>query len=163
MTAPLRSHRRPAPATAATSPQARLRAVRATAPAPRPARIWPSRRRATVVVGGLMFVAVLAGNVVVHAATTQGQFDLERLRGQASEQEASYQQLRLQVAKLQAPDRIVEEARRLGMVEPPRVTYLTPTAQTSAEVPPPASTLPEPPAEAAQRWGQVKPHLGAGR
>lgn len=163
MTAPLRSHRRPASATTATRPQARLRAVRATAPAPRPARSWPSRRRATVVVGGLVFVAVLAGNVVVHAATTQGQFDLERLRGRASKQEASYQQLRLQVAELQAPDRIVEEARRLGMVEPPRVTYLTPTAQTSSATPPPAPTVPEPPAEAAQGWGQVKPHLGAGR
>jgi len=115
------------------------------------------------VAGALLFAVVLGGNVSVHASTTQGQFDLERLRDSARQREAKYQQLRLEVAELQAPDRIAAEARRLGMVEPPKVTYLTPTALTSSADGDPHDAGDGPPAEAAQSWGQVKPHLGSRR
>lgn len=138
--------------------------LRAVAPvAPRAGRAEPSRRRAGLWAGALLFTVVLGGNVSVHASTTQGQFDLERLRASARQREAGYQQLRLEVAELQAPDRIVAEARRLGMVEPARVTYLTPTASTSSSDGAPRSSAAELPAEAAQSWGQVKPHLGLRR
>jgi len=115
------------------------------------------------VAGALLFAVVLGGNVSVHASTTQGQFDLERLRASARQREAKYQQLRLEVAELQAPDRIAAEARRLGMVEPAKVTYLTPTASTSSDDGSGPTVVDEPPAEAAQSWGQVKPHLGPRR
>jgi len=113
--------------------------------------------------GALLFTVVLGGNVSVHASTTQGQFDLERLRASARQREAVYQQLRLEVAELQAPDRIAAEARRLGMVEPAKVTYLTPTASTSSADGAQRSSAAELPAESAQSWGQVKPHLGPRR
>ena len=37
-----------------------------------------------------------------------------------------------QVARLEAPQRVVAEAKRLGMVEPPEVRYLAPNGATSA-------------------------------
>ena len=114
--------------------------------------------------GGLLFAAVLGGNVAVQAQTTQGQFELERLQATARQRRAAYQQLRLRVAELEAPQRIVGRARQLGMVEPAAVTYLSPTAATSAAGPP---TAPEPdrasPSEAAQGWADVKAHLDGGR
>lgn len=143
---------------ATTRPQPRLRTVERAGPL-RVERAAPTRRRVGVVAGALLFAVVLAGNVSVHASTTQGQFELERLQDSARQREAAYQQLRLEVADLQAPDRIVEQARRLGMVEPAKVTYLTPTATTSSSEDRSTPSAADPPSEAAQSWGRVKPHL----
>ena len=147
---------------AAPRPRTPLRSVAPVSSA-RAGGPQPTRRRASLAAGALLFAVVLGGNVSVHASTTQGQFDLERLRSSARQREAAYQQLRLEVAKLQAPDRIAAEARRLGMVEPAKVTYLTPTPLTSSADEGPRAGVDEPPAEAAQSWGQVKPHLGPRR
>ena len=122
-----------------------------------------ARPRIGFLASGLLFTAVLVGNVTVHASITQGQFELERLQDSAREREAAYQQLRLQVAEAEAPARIVERARRLGMVEPDDVTYLTPTTKTSSTEPASGGTAAESPTEAAQSWGQVKPHLDGRR
>ena len=146
-------------------PRPRLRAAAPVAPA-RPRRAQPAVRgpqRVGFLASGLLFVAVLVGNVFVHASITQGQFELERLRDSAAEREAVYQRHRLQVAEAEAPERILERARRLGMIEPAKVTYLTPTAKTSSAEPASRSTVPDPPAEAAQSWGRVKPHLDGRR
>lgn len=157
MTALLHPPRRQPPALAAPADRS-PRAVHPAAPA-RPAR---TSRRVRFIGSGLLFVAVLVGNVSVHASTTQGQFELERLQAGARRQEATYQQLRLQVAQMEAPAAVVERARRLGMVSPAKITYLTPTATTpTAERLPPGGVV-DPPTEAAQSWGRVKPHL-AGR
>lgn len=76
--------------------------------------------------------AGLFGVVVTHVALTQGQFRLDHLRSQVAAQTAAGQQLRLQVAQLSSPARIVQTAeQRLQMVTPGSVTYLSP-------VPPPA-------------------------
>lgn len=122
------------------------------------------RRMLVIVGGGLLFAATLAGNVAVQAQTTQGQFELERLETTARRRQAGYQELRLQVAELEAPRRILDRARQMGMVEPARVTYLTPTTKTST---PGRSSGPAPDAastsEAAQGWADVKPHLDSRR
>ncbi len=153
MTAPLRSG-------AARRAEARppLRVLDRPA---RPPRSGRDRRMIAAVGGGLLFAAVLAGNVAVHAETTQGQLELERLETTARERQARYQQLRLRVAELEAPQRVVAQAGRMGMVEPDGVTYLTPTAQTSAAPPPPGPrpTPDGPDGEAAQGWAHVKPVL----
>lgn len=149
-------HRRPRPTAVPPAPKARPGAAR-----PTPGQ--PSRRRAGLVAGAVLFATVLAGNVGVHASTTQGQFELERLRDSARQREATYQQLRLRVAEQEAPERIMERARQLGMIEPAKVTYLTPTAQTSTGEHGAGTTAPDAPAEAAQGWGQVKPHLDGRR
>ena len=121
-------------------------------------------RRLAALAGGLLFAAVLAGNVAVQAQSTQGQFELERLEAIARERQARYQQLRLLVAQLEAPERIVERALELGMVEPAKVTYLAPTAKTSAADPAAAPPRePAPAGEAAQGWSEVKPHLDRAR
>jgi len=123
------------------------------------------RRLLAVVGGGLLFAAVLGGNVAVQAQTTQGQFELERLQTTTRQRQAHYQQLRLRVAELEAPQRIVARARQMGMAEPSGVTYLAPTAATSATSaidPPPTSVAPPTgpiQGEAAQGWADVKPRL----
>lgn len=160
MTALLRTpHHQPA-LSARPRPRPRLREA---APASPPRAASPSRRRLGFVASGLLFTGVLVGNVAVHASVTQGQFELERLQDRARQREADYQQLRLQVAEAEAPERLVERARRLGMIEPAKVTYLTPTAKTSSTAPASPARASDPPVEAAQGWGQVKPHLDGRR
>ena len=58
----------------------------------------------------------------------ENQFTLDRLTQTAATEQASYEKLRLQVAQLEAPARIVSEAEgRLGLVQPGSVTYLPAT------------------------------------
>ena len=91
-------------------------------------------------------VAGLFALVASHVVLTQGQFRLDRLRSRATAEEARYQRLRLQVAELESPSRIVATAQeRLGMVPPPSVTYLSPTGATSG----PAAASPPPGPESA--------------
>ena len=114
---------------------------RAPAPAPKarpPLRVVPTdqarpgvdrRRRARLVTGltVLFVIAALFGLVASHVVLTQGQFRLEQLEKQAAEEQARFERLRLQVAQLESPERIVAAAQeRLGMVPPPGVKYLSP-------------------------------------
>ncbi len=164
MTALLRHAHSAAPASRRRTedrPPPRLRALDRPV---RAAHTPRDRRLIAAISGGLLFAAVLGGNVAVQAQTTQGQFELERLQATARQRRAAYQQLRLEVAQLEAPQRIVEQAGDLGMVEPASVTYLTPTAPTSASGPAAApEAAPAPAGEAAQGWADVKPHLDTGR
>lgn len=102
------------------------------------------------------------GVVVFHVVLTQNQFRLDRLEEQATERQAEYDRLRLQVAQLESPDRVVADAQqRLGMVTPPKVTYLTPSVDepgTGATVAPPPRA--ESAATDGTAWSTVKPHLG---
>jgi len=60
----------------------------------------------------------------------QGQGPVDRLEAQVSAEQAENQRLRLDVATLESPSRIVAEARsRLGMVPPATVVYLPPLTQ----------------------------------
>lgn len=70
--------------------------------------------------------------VASHVVLAQGQFRLERLKARAAVEEARHERLRLHVAELESPSRIVAAAQeRLGMVPPPSVTYLSPTGASS--------------------------------
>lgn len=84
----------------------------------------------------LISVAVLVslfGLVASHVMLTQGQFRLDTLRTRTASEQARYERLRLKVAELESPSRIVATAQeRLGMVPPPSVTYLSPTGAASA-------------------------------
>lgn len=89
-----------------------------------------ARRRALVVVA--VVAAGLFGLVVSHVVLTQGQFRLEHLQARAALEQARYERLRLQVAELESPARIVAAAQeRLRMVPPPGVTYLSPSGPSS--------------------------------
>jgi cell division protein FtsL len=117
---------------------------------------------------GAMFV-VLFGVVVFHTMLLQNQQRLDRVQSDVRAEQARYQSLRLQVAELQSPQRIVEVAtRKLGMVPPAGTTYLTPapnapaTADTTA-APPAAGDANDLPSasDGASEWPRVKPYLGA--
>lgn len=161
---------------------ARLAAVTAPGPqeAPRraPLRVVPSepavtrqrsplalrRRRLLLRIGaGLLLALSLLALVSVHVLLTEGQFKLQKLQSDAAEKEARYQQLRLQVAQLEAPQRVVNEAQRRGMVQPPAITYLTPTPQSTATTAPATAGQHQATsggdATGATSWSTVKPKL----
>lgn len=95
------------------------------------------RRRLVVCSAALVLGLCLLGIVASHAALAQGQFRLEELKSKAAAEQDRYQRLRLRVAELESPARVVAVAQeRLGMVPPPEVTYLSPTGATPAPTPP---------------------------
>jgi cell division protein FtsL len=159
----VRVHTRAKPAAPAPRPK----------PAPRrpPLRVVPPdyvpprvrRRRARLFVAGLSTLVALGlfGIVSLHVALTQGQFRLEQLEAEADAQQTRYEQLRLQVAELESPDRIVAVAQeRLGMVSPPGVTYLSPSGPVTDER---TGNDASAASGMAASWNEVKPHLDTGQ
>jgi cell division protein FtsL len=131
----------------------------------------PTRRRlslgvVTTLVVGAVF-AVLFGLVVFHTLLLQNQQKLDHLNTQVSDAQGKYQSLRLQVAQLEAPQRIIDVAtQKLGMVPPDGTTYLTPAAGSGASTNAGAnqgdpSTTAAPSHDEAAAWPLVKPYLGA--
>jgi cell division protein FtsL len=114
------------------------------------------RTRLAFVATGLLLVASLFGVVICHAMLVTGQGRLDALEREVVEEQTRYQALRLEVAELEAPGRIVAEAQgRLGMVDPPEITYLTPVT-TDLDLP--ATAAQDQGNDAA--WRAVKPLLG---
>ncbi|HEX5265544.1 MAG TPA: hypothetical protein VFW24_02120 [Acidimicrobiales bacterium] len=106
-------------------------------PAPPPLRVVgraelspaARRRRRRLLVGGAAVLAALGlfAVVVVHVVLAQQQFQLAALSSRIDAARSVNDQLRLQVAQLQAPERVVSDAQKqLGMVSPPSITYLVP-------------------------------------
>ncbi len=120
---------------------------------------------AAVVVSALL---CLFGVVVFHVVLTQNQFRLDSLQNDALDRQARYDRLRLDVAELESPDRIVADAQRLGLVTPDKVTYLAPVidGQPASSAADAASRIrpSDDPAGAAAGtgWSVVKPHLADG-
>jgi cell division protein FtsL len=108
-----------------------------------------------MVLCSILLVAVF-GVVAAHVLLTQRQFRLDALERKAATEEATYERLRLEVAQLEAPERIVAAAQQLGMVPPANVTYVSSTRPT------PAATANDAPAPEDQ-WATVKSHLAAAR
>jgi cell division protein FtsL len=132
-------------------------------------RAWGRQRRTRLITLTSLFLvaAGLFGLVVSHVALTQGQFQLERLERDAADQEARYERLRLEVARLESPERIVAAAQeRLGMVPPPEVKYLSPTTAVPAKKPDAVATgkgvaASAKPAASSSDWSTVKRELAA--
>jgi hypothetical protein len=83
--------------------------------------------------GVLAACGLLFGLAGVHVLLAEGQFRLAHLQHKADDAQAGYVRLRLQVAQLESPERIVAEAQeRLGMVAPTSLTYLTPAGPVTA-------------------------------
>ena len=79
--------------------------------------------------------AVIFGVLLEQVVLAQSAFELSKIRNRLTEVEARHEELVLEAAQLESPDRVRTYARRvLGMVEPSRVEYLT------AEVPGAART-----------------------
>jgi len=95
-----------------------------------PDREHARRRRLTRAATAALGLAVAAGLmaiVALHVLLAQGQVNVDRLEKRVAVQEQRQQQLRLDVAALEAPQRVVAVAgERLGMVPVDQVRYLTP-------------------------------------
>jgi cell division protein FtsB len=123
-------------------------------PAPQPTRRPPlrvvtpadtgvgARRRRRLVVGALGSLACtgLFAIVGVRVLLAQGQAPVDALEAEVTAAENLNQRLRLDVARLESPARIVAEAKaRLGMVAPAAVVYLPPLTSL-----PPTPAIPRP-------------------
>jgi cell division protein FtsL len=119
--------------------------------------------RALLVFGGLVLVASLFALAAFHAMLATGQAKIDHLETRVGDAQAQYERLRLQVAELEAPERIVREAQeRLGMVPPPGVTYLTPSQSVTDEVGRSSAldaTASSVDAGDRAAWATVKPYL----
>jgi cell division protein FtsL len=119
--------------------------------------------RLALLATAILTVGTIFGAAVFHVLLIQSEFRLDHLNKEAAKEEARYEKLRLDVAQLSAPERIVATAQqRLGMVVPPQVAYLmAPAPQDSAG----QGATPDDPAapSLAGGWAEVKPHLGTPR
>ena len=132
-----------APVAPETAPPPRPRHLRVV----EPGTLSPAqrRRRARALLMAFIGAASFVGFALVylHVVLAQRQFGIDRLDAKVQQEQATYQNLRLQVAELGSPAQIISTAvGQLGMVQPSGVTYLAPPAGTSssASVPAPAST-----------------------
>jgi hypothetical protein len=110
--------------------------------------------RAGVVLTLLLFAA-LFGVAVSHALLIEGQAHLDELDKQVALEQQRYERLRVESAALESPERIVDEAAKLGMVPAQDVTWLTPDAAPPGDTPPPADD----PDTSDTSWADVKPYL----
>lgn len=92
------------------------------------------RRRARM----LIIAAISAGAVIAlalvyfHVILAQRQFSIDRLGAQVQAAQTTYQSQRLEVAQLGSPQHIISMAEgQLGMVQPSKVTYLSPSSGQS--------------------------------
>jgi cell division protein FtsL len=127
------------------------------------------RRRAGVAIAvGLFAVfALMLGLVAFQAKIAQDQLKLDRADRDLQQAEDTYSQLRLQVANLEAPDRVIAEAKQLGLIRPgpTQVTYLTAPAAIVGEVLASGGVPPDPGPSGtadAQDWSTMKPLLRGG-
>ena len=106
------------------------------------ARTRQRRARLLVFLAGAAIAVALFGVVAFHVVLTQNQLDLQHLRTEADTASVKEQQLRLQVAQLESPERVVDDAQKLGMVPPATVHYLSPGGTASAPPAPTPTTVP---------------------
>lgn len=92
----------------------------------RPARRRKTRPRHRLVPGVIALAsAVSLGLVALHVLIAENQFTLDNLQQEASAQQQDYEHLRLDIAQLESPARVVSVAEdQLGMQQPASVTYL---------------------------------------
>jgi cell division protein FtsL len=111
-----------------------------------------------VTLTALMFGA-LFGVAVSHALLIQSQIRLDEMDKDVADEQARYEQLRLQVAELESPDRIIDAAHQLGMVDPAETVWLTPDEADAAGAD--AGSTEEDPESPDTSYEEVKPYLGS--
>ena len=88
------------------------------------------RRARMLVIAAISAAAAIAlALVYFHVILAQRQFAIDRLGAQVHAAQTTYQSQRLEVAQLGSPQHIISMAEGpLGMVQPSKVTYLTPSS-----------------------------------
>lgn len=128
---------------------------------PTPLRVAPTPRRrirVALTLSVVLTVGSLFALVGINVVIAQGQFELDRLSAEAEAEQRRYEDLRLEVAQLVAPENVVRAAEDLGLVGADTVEYLdvpiVGVASLDDELT--QSTL-------ATTWTEGKSSLGAGR
>ena len=88
------------------------------------------RRARMLVIAAISSVAAIAlALVYFHVILAQRQFTIDRLGAQVQTAQSTYQSRRLEVAQLGSPQHIISMAEgSLGMEQPAKVTYLSPSS-----------------------------------
>lgn len=125
------------------------------------------RARALCALVAFVLVASLFGVAAFHTVLVADQGEIDALNERVAEQQARYERLRLRVAELESPARIVGEAtERLGMVPANDVVFLTPPPEITEEVlgddRSAAGATGRDESAVAGDWPSVKPYLGGG-
>jgi len=100
-------------------------------------------------------VLALVTAVMFHVVLAQHQMELDRLNVQIAKEQRRYEQDRLTTSALAAPQRVIQEAERLGLVQSPvPAQYLW-----VPDAPPPAGDV-DRTTTTIEDWSKVKPNLG---
>jgi cell division protein FtsL len=86
------------------------------------------RRGLLAICGTVLVFVLLFGNVVFHNMLVSGQRRLDGISAEVQERRAEQARLRLLVAQLESPERIVSRAERQGMQVPEKTTWVKPPA-----------------------------------
>jgi cell division protein FtsL len=122
-------------------------------------RVVPAARARAGRVGTLLAlftVFALVSAVVFHVVLAQNQLQLDQLNTRIAQEQRVYEQRRLTSAVLASPQRIIQEAERLGLVlpaAPPPYLYVDNAPLPSSGDGATADTLTD--------WTKAKPSLGA--
>lgn len=122
------------------------------------------RRRTRILTATVSLFALggLFGLAVFNVLIAQGQVRLNNVEDRANAQQDRYERLRLEVAQLESPERVVAAAQeRLGMVPPPSVHYLSPKSTKPGIASDSNSRVAAAATPVTSDWAQVKPHLAA--
>ena len=122
--APARAPQIRPPASARPAPAAVESAPRHLSVVDEPGRAL--RTLPTFVLSVTLAFAIAFAVVACQVLLVQGQERLDTLNADIGSEGGRHQELRLEVAELESPARIVAAATDLGMVTPPEVLYLTP-------------------------------------
>ncbi len=130
---------------------ARLAPARQSRPQIRviPGRAVRPMRLAPWLLFTLLVLFVFFALIYSRTALSDSAFDLKTVEEQIFHEEAVYQQLRLEVARLQSPDRIVPLAEQIGLVLPNQVRTVEAPGVAGSE------------GGAEARWAEVKSILTA--
>lgn len=129
MTSPVRAPRPTPRRIAQPAPAPRRPHLRVVPPPARPSLRPSVRRRRTGAVLGVAMVIVfgsLMASAMFHGLLVSGQSDLDRLDTQIQEEKTALAQEKLELAHLQSPERIAEEAAKIGMVPADQQHWVTP-------------------------------------
>lgn len=88
------------------------------------------RRARALLVAGIVAAGMIGlALVYFHVVLAQRQFAIDRLQANVQKAQATYQDRRLEVARLGSPQHIISTAEgELGMVQPSKITYITPAS-----------------------------------
>ncbi len=95
----------------------------------RPTPMWG--RRLTAFLWSMFIFGVAFLAVVLHATLAERQAALDTIHVNLERAERDHELLRVQVAKLESPDRVTALAARMGLVTPDKIRFVTPLVPVS--------------------------------